>query len=79
MSSCTSTNTHCVNCGLDDHTSWSRECLTFVRKCQEFNTKHLENGLPYYPSTEPWTWASAPQRLEENCFFRPDQPPPHKD
>jgi hypothetical protein len=52
-SACTSKSTYCVNCGVDDHTSWSRECPTFMRKCHEFDVKHPENSLPYYPSSEP--------------------------
>ena len=60
MSACTNTNTiHCRSCGTDDHTSWDRECPTFIRKCQEFDIKHPENDLPYYPSTEQWTWLTS--------------------
>ena len=46
-SSCTSTNiTQCRSCNADDHTSWARDCPTFIRKCQEYDTKHPENSLP---------------------------------
>ena len=59
-SACSNTNaTHCRSCGTDDHTSWARDCPTFIRKCQEYDTKHLENDLPYYPSSEPWTWSTS--------------------
>ena len=44
---------------MDDHTSWSRDCPTFVRKCREFDKKHPENDLPYYPSTELWMCATG--------------------
>lgn len=74
---CSSTTTFCVNCDSEDHTSWSRNCPTFVRKCQEFDAKHPENSLPYYPSAEPWTWAPAPlQRVDEAPSYRPGPPPP---
>src|ERR1700678_721794 len=75
-SACTSSSTFCANCETDNHTSWSRECPTFVRKYQEFDAKHPENNLPYYSSTEPWTWAAAPQRQEVEQFARPAPPPP---
>jgi len=55
---------HCISCNTDDHSSWARNCPTFVRKCREFNLKHPENGLPFYPSQESWTWASEPPRAE---------------
>ena len=59
-STCTNTNTtHCRSCGTDDHTSWDRDCPTFIKKCREFDAKHPENNLPYYPSTEPWTWSTS--------------------
>jgi hypothetical protein len=73
---CTSKSTYCVNCEVDDHTSWSRECPTFTRKCHEFDVKHPENSLPYYPSSEPWTWAVEPQPLEPEQVCRLFPPPP---
>jgi hypothetical protein len=44
--SCSNTNTYCVNCEKDDHTSWSRECPTLVKKCQEFdiNTQKIASS-----------------------------------
>ncbi|KAF8816723.1 hypothetical protein BYT27DRAFT_7010626, partial [Phlegmacium glaucopus] len=60
-SSCDNSNaTHCRSCDADDHTSWFRDCPTFIRKCKEYNSKHPENDLPYYPSLEPWTWVAGP-------------------
>ncbi|KAF8810026.1 hypothetical protein BYT27DRAFT_7222087 [Phlegmacium glaucopus] len=53
---------HCVSCSTNDHPSWARDCPTFLRKCREFDLKHLENGLPFYPSQEPWTWAFEPPK-----------------
>ena len=59
-STCMTTNTtHCRSCGTDDHTSWDRDCPTFIIKCREFNVKHPENDLPYYPSMESWTWLTS--------------------
>ena len=73
---CASSTTFCANCESEDHTSWSRNCPTFVRKCHEFDSKHPENSLPYYPSKEPWTWAPIPWRSEEELSHRFGSPPP---
>jgi len=76
-SACTSKNvTHCVSCNTDDHTSWSRDCPTFVWKCSEFDSKHPENNLPFYPSMESWTWATGPPPSAVPNRYRMDRPPP---
>jgi hypothetical protein len=75
-SACTSKSTYCVNCEVNDHTSWSRECPMFMRKCRKFDIKHPENSLPYYPSSEPWTLAAEPQPLEPEQACRLFPPPP---
>ncbi|KAF4622916.1 hypothetical protein D9613_001545 [Agrocybe pediades] len=48
---------YCVSCQSDGHSSWDRGCPVFLRKCEEYDRRHPENTLPYFPSTEPWTWA----------------------
>jgi hypothetical protein len=73
---CVSPATFCVNCDSENHTSWSRNCPTFVRKCHEFDAKHPENSLPYYPSKESWTWAPIPQHTEGALPHRYGSPPP---
>jgi len=78
-SACTDKDTSfCINCKVDDHPSWSRNCPTFLRKCQEYDAKHPENNLPYYPSsTESWTWSPIPQPPPlTNQIPRPAPPPP---
>ncbi|KAF8805473.1 hypothetical protein BYT27DRAFT_7104439, partial [Phlegmacium glaucopus] len=68
-SDCMNRDRHrCVSCGTDDHPSWARHCPTFLRKCREFDLKHPENGLPFYPSQESWTWASEPPRTEHRSY-----------
>jgi hypothetical protein len=58
----------CVSCKSSDHASWSRECPTFLRKVDEYNERNPENLLPFFPTTDPWTWStgntnqSPPQR-----------------
>jgi len=56
---------HCTSCNSDDHPSWVRHCPTFVRKCGEFNQKHPENSLPFYPSQEQWMWAPDPPKPDQ--------------
>ena len=49
----------CVPCAGKGHPSWSHSCPTFLRKCEDFDHTHPENALPFFPSTEPWSWSSA--------------------
>jgi hypothetical protein len=50
----------CISCDTDDHTSWDRNCPTFLRKCEEQNQRNQENVMPFFPSTEDWSWALNP-------------------
>lgn len=49
----------CVSCNTEDHASWSRTCPTFLRKIEDYNRRNPENMLPYYPTSDPWTWSSG--------------------
>ena len=51
--------TRCVSCKTDDHASWSRECPTFTKKCNEFDSRNPENALQYIPTADPWTWTTS--------------------
>ena len=57
------TITRCVSCKSNDHASWSRECPTFLRKVEELNERNPENRLPFFPTTEPWTWSMGSTNL----------------
>jgi hypothetical protein len=50
----------CISCNTEGHASWDRGCPTFRRKCAELNKRDIENALPYYPTTESWTWLPDP-------------------
>ena len=63
---------HCVSCNDDGHASWSRSCPTFLKKSEELDNRTPENNLPFFPSSEPWTWASTPPPV----YFPPPLPPP---
>ena len=55
---CTSTEKKCTSCKTNDHASWCRQCLTFIKKLTELNTRNLENSTIYFPSNDSWTWTS---------------------
>jgi hypothetical protein len=50
----------CVPCKTDGHTSWDRNCPTFLQKCVDQNARNPENSMPFFPSTDSWTWAQNP-------------------
>lgn len=50
----------CRPCNTKGHTATSRECPTFLRKCEEYNERNPINALPYFPTAAPWTWSSGP-------------------
>ena len=53
---CKSKEKKCASCKTDDHTSWSRQCPTFLKKLADLNNRSLENSTIYFPTNEPWTW-----------------------
>ncbi|KAG2747165.1 hypothetical protein P692DRAFT_201791369 [Suillus brevipes Sb2] len=54
--------TRCVNSRTDNHTSWSRKCPEFIRRCELLNEKFPENRMPYFPTEAAWTHAISPSR-----------------
>ena len=42
------------------HPSMSPMCPTFMQKCNALDQRFPKNSMPYFPSTESWTWAAAP-------------------
>jgi len=75
MKDCTNkANKRCISCNTEDHASWSRMCPTFLKKCNELDKRTPENSLPFFPSTEAWTWASTPPPVQPT--FPPAVPPP---
>ena len=65
----------CISCKTDNHPSWAMHCPTFIRKCKEFDQKHPENSLLFYPSQEPWLWAPELPKLEQQPHHPPAQAP----
>ena len=48
----------CRNC-KGHHASFDRECPKFIEKCAQLDMKCPENALAYYPTDEPWSWATS--------------------
>ncbi|KAG2051096.1 hypothetical protein BDR06DRAFT_860272, partial [Suillus hirtellus] len=46
--------TRCVSCSDNTHTSWSRKCPEFTRRCEQMDKKFPENRMPYYPTESAW-------------------------
>ncbi|PPQ78948.1 hypothetical protein CVT25_002398 [Psilocybe cyanescens] len=74
---CTSQNKKCVSCGDrgDGHTSWDRNCPTFHRKCQQFDSTHPENAIPFFPDDEQWTWTNEfqPPTIRHKQAYEPTE------
>ena len=50
-------NFTCRNCE-GHHASFDRECPKFIEKCTQLDTRCPENNLAFYPTDEPWSWAT---------------------
>ena len=51
----------CVSCGVGStHPSTSPKCPSFIKKCEALDERFPENTMPYFPTSEAWTWASTP-------------------
>jgi len=64
----------CVSCKMEGHASWDRQCPTFVRKCEEMNSRLSENSMPYFPTGESWTHIS---QLPKPVYHMPTPMPPN--
>ena len=48
---------HCTSCESDDHPSWSRDCPAFNKECEKLDKRYPDNLLPFFPTSEEWTYA----------------------
>ena len=54
----------CILCGKDsNHPSSARTCLTFMRKCDNFDEHYPENTMPCFPTDNPAMWVLHPKKL----------------
>ena len=68
---------YCTPCGSAGHASSDRLCPTFAKRCTEYDERHPENAIPFFPSTQPWTWhheTPALKPLERNSNPRSTNP-----
>jgi len=54
---------YCVACDEDMHTSWSRACPEFNRRCQILDRRNPENVMPYFPTEHNWTLMVRPSSI----------------
>jgi hypothetical protein len=47
---------HCVNCGVDGHAAWSRDCPTFIKKWQAHKLRNDDANYHSFPTDDPNTW-----------------------
>jgi hypothetical protein len=62
----------CVSCGDgSSHPSSSLTCPTFTRKSNALDERFPENTMPYFPTSESWTWAMSPSNLPSSTSSLP--------
>ena len=66
----------CASCGANlVHTSSLPKCPVFIKKCAALEDRTPENAMPYFPTNEAWTWASAPTNPPQPTSLLPEMPP----
>jgi len=50
---------YCSSCRTCNHTSWDRNCPTFLRKIEDLNAGDPANDLPFFPAKESWMWSPS--------------------
>lgn len=46
----------CVNCKRSGHTTWSRQCPTFLAQVQKMQRRQPDHGFRFFPTEDPQTW-----------------------
>jgi len=54
----------CVSCKANDHASWDRRCLEFLRRIERLDQNLPENALKYFPTDESWTVSMSQIRVK---------------
>jgi hypothetical protein len=55
-STCNQEDWWCTPCAVATHPSTSRKCPQFTRRLGILNTRNPEYALPFYQTSEEWTW-----------------------
>lgn len=50
----------CVNCKRAGHTTWSRQCPTFLAQLQKMQQRQPDHGFRFFPTEDPQTWEVEP-------------------
>jgi hypothetical protein len=50
----------CINCNIQGHAAWSRECLTFNKKWNDHKNCNAEANYQFYLTDDPLTWERTP-------------------
>ena len=58
----------CRNCE-GRHPSYDRDCPRFVEKCAQLDARCPENNLAFYPTDEPWSWATLQVNHNQDLRF----------
>jgi len=54
---------YCASCKTNAHASWDRTCPEFIRRCANYNIRHPENDMVYFPTDQDWTLTTRPHRI----------------
>ncbi|KAG2758110.1 hypothetical protein P692DRAFT_20842749 [Suillus brevipes Sb2] len=68
---------YCIACETTDHLSRDRDCPTFIKRCESLDKRYPDNQLPYFPTNDEWTQATAPPKPPP--YQKPPPPPPKND
>jgi hypothetical protein len=60
---------YCAVCQDHMHTSWSRECPEFIRRCIILDERNPKNTMPYFPTESDWSLAVRPGRIPSEDRF----------
>ncbi|KAG2346983.1 hypothetical protein BDR05DRAFT_877374, partial [Suillus weaverae] len=63
----------CVNCETNDHTAWSRDCPTFIRKWEVHQGRQEDTCYIYFPTNDPLMWDTHPGQNELFQYTNQDQ------
>ena len=60
---------YCASCRTNEHASWDRSCPEFLRRCANYDLRHPENDMVYFPTEQDWTLTSRPHRIPQEERF----------
>ncbi|KAG1808384.1 uncharacterized protein BJ212DRAFT_1215586, partial [Suillus subaureus] len=55
----------CTNCDCQGHTSWSRDCPSFINKWESLKNRSKDSKYRYFPTDDPLTWETIANNIEQ--------------